>query len=205
MALDVQETSWRELDEIKLTPILGAALEVFSEESYHGATVRTIAARAGVTVPLLYYHHKNKQGLLIDLFLTAYANVEDRIARARAEADGDPLRDFSNLIEAIVIHTAGHVSFTRINSSLQYVDEAERQPIMETRRRIEKQIVETITRGAQEGLFDVPDARATARALAGLCNAIATWYQPGGDRSPQQIAADYVTLALRMVGYRSAA
>ena len=202
MTLDDSATPWRELGEIRLTPILGAALEVFSEESYHGATVRTIAARAGVTVPLLYYHHKNKQGLLIDLFLTAYANVEERIARARAEAAGDPLRDFSNLIEAIVIHTAGHVPFTQINSSLRYVEQSQRRPIIEIRQRIEQQIVETISHGTEAGLFRVDDQRATARALAGMCNAIATWYRPGGPKSPQQVAVDYVDFALRMVGYQ---
>lgn len=203
MALDSATTSWRELDEIRLTPILSAALQVFSADGYHGATVRTIAARAGVTVPLLYYHHKNKQGLLVDLFLTAYANVESRIERARAEAGGDPLRDFSNLIEAIVIHTAGHVPFTQINSSLRYVEDGERRPIIDIRQRIEQQIVDTISRGVAEGFFEVADPRATARALAGLCNAIATWYQPGGPRSPQQIAAEYVDFALRIVGHRA--
>lgn len=204
MTLHPTSSSWRELDEIRLTPILRAALEVFSTDGYHGATVRTIAAQAGVTVPLLYYHHKNKQGLLVDLFLTAYANVESRIERARAEADGDPLRDFSNLIEAIVIHTAGHVPFTQINNSLRYVEDAERRPIIDIRQRIEQQIADTISHGVAEGMFDVDDPRAAARALAGLCNAIATWYQPDGSRSPQQIAADYVDFALRIVGYRPA-
>lgn len=198
-------TDWRELGEIQLTPILGAALQVFSEQGYHGATVRAIASRAGVTVPLLYYHHKNKQGLLVDLFLTAYANVESRIKQARADADNDALCDFSNLIEAIVIHTAGHVPFTQINSSLRYVEKSEREPIIKIRQQIEQQIVETISRGVDAGLFVVEDPPAAARALAGLCNAIATWYRPGGPKAPQQIAVDYVAIALRIVGYQPVA
>lgn len=202
MTLGESTPSWRELGEIRLSPILSAALEVFSEDGYHGATVRSIAARAGVTVPLLYYHHENKQGLLIDLFRTAYDNVERRIARARAEADGDPVRDFSHLIEAIVIHTAGHVAFTQINSSLRYVEVTQRRPIIEIRNRVEEQIVETIVRGVHERLFTVERPRAAARALAGMCNSIATWYQPGGSRSPQEIAVEYVEFAQRIVGYR---
>jgi TetR/AcrR family transcriptional regulator len=43
--------------------ILAAALDMFSERSYDGATMREIAARAGVTQPLLNYHFKFKDAL----------------------------------------------------------------------------------------------------------------------------------------------
>ncbi|MEP3116215.1 helix-turn-helix domain-containing protein [Nisaea sp.] len=41
--------------------ILDAALEVFSERGYDGATVRQIAAKVGVSDPALYAHFKGKQ------------------------------------------------------------------------------------------------------------------------------------------------
>jgi AcrR family transcriptional regulator len=43
--------------------ILDAALEVFSEQSFEGATTREIATRAGVTQPLLNYHFSSKDEL----------------------------------------------------------------------------------------------------------------------------------------------
>ncbi|HEY8518318.1 MAG TPA: TetR/AcrR family transcriptional regulator [Candidatus Binatia bacterium] len=43
--------------------ILEAAIELFSERSYDGATLRDIAARAGVTQPLLNYHYRSKDDL----------------------------------------------------------------------------------------------------------------------------------------------
>ncbi|MFV0533048.1 MAG: TetR/AcrR family transcriptional regulator [Cumulibacter sp.] len=200
--VDDSSKSWRELEEIQLSPILDAALQVFSEESYHGATVRTIAARAGVTVPLLYYHHKNKQGLLVDLFLRAHANLEERVLGAVADADGDALGEFTNLVEAMVIHTAGHVPFTRINNSLRHIDEDARRPILKIRRRIQQYFVDAVSKGVDEGLFSVPDPRAAALALAGMGTAIATWYHDDGPKSPQEIAVDYAEFARRLVGYR---
>ena len=43
--------------------ILAAALDLFSELSFEGATTRAIAARAGVTQPLLNYHFSSKDEL----------------------------------------------------------------------------------------------------------------------------------------------
>src|SRR6476619_3486801 len=43
--------------------ILAAALDLFSERSFDGATLRDIAQRAGVTQPLLHYHYRSKDEL----------------------------------------------------------------------------------------------------------------------------------------------
>lgn len=43
--------------------ILAAALDLFSERSFDGAATREIAARAGVTQPLLNYHFSSKDEL----------------------------------------------------------------------------------------------------------------------------------------------
>src|SRR5579872_2931091 len=43
--------------------VLAAALDLFSEQSFDGATTREIAARAGVTQPLLNYHFSSKDEL----------------------------------------------------------------------------------------------------------------------------------------------
>lgn len=43
--------------------ILDAALELFSEKGFEGASIRDIASAAGVTVPNIYYYFKDKKGL----------------------------------------------------------------------------------------------------------------------------------------------
>lgn len=51
--------------------IIGAAIEVFGELGYNGATLATIARRAGVTVATVPYHFDDKRGLW-DATLTAF-------------------------------------------------------------------------------------------------------------------------------------
>lgn len=51
--------------------ILDAALEVFSERGFDGATVRQIAAKVGVSDPALYAHFKSKQEIFESLLRLA--------------------------------------------------------------------------------------------------------------------------------------
>ena len=55
--------------------IVAAAVELFSERSFEGATTRDIAARAGVTQPLLNYHFRSKE----ELWQAAVASLFDRL------------------------------------------------------------------------------------------------------------------------------
>src|SRR3546814_7343759 len=62
--------------------ILDAALDLFSERSFDGATTREIAQRAGVTQPLLNYHYRSKDDLwraaVDSLFVTLRQTMADR-------------------------------------------------------------------------------------------------------------------------------
>ncbi len=61
--------------------MLAAALELFSERSFDGATTREIAARAGVTQPLLNYHFSSKT----ELWLAAVDRLFRALGKALAE------------------------------------------------------------------------------------------------------------------------
>jgi AcrR family transcriptional regulator len=61
--------------------ILAAAVDLFSERSFDGATTREIAQRAGVTQPLLHYHYKSKD----DLWRAAVDSLFDLLRRVMTE------------------------------------------------------------------------------------------------------------------------
>jgi len=65
--------------------ILTAALDLFSERSFVGATTREIAARAGVTQPLLNYHFQSKDALWRAAVDTLFGDLTDALT---ARADG---------------------------------------------------------------------------------------------------------------------
>ncbi len=58
----------------KKEKILIAARRVFARKGYHPATIKEIAAEAGVAGGLLHYHFKNKEDLLIQAMISIYEN-----------------------------------------------------------------------------------------------------------------------------------
>jgi len=95
--------------------ILEAALEIFSERGFEGARTRDIAARAGVTLGLLQYHHGSKLDLwkaAVDLAFGELAGGLDGILGADEPADDrERLR---RLLRAHVAFVARNPEFIRI-------------------------------------------------------------------------------------------
>lgn len=77
--------------------ILGAALDVFSQEGFRGATIDRIAEVAGMSKPNLLYYFRSKDEI--------YRVVLDRMLEAwlkplrELDAVGDPMRELANYIE----------------------------------------------------------------------------------------------------------
>lgn len=68
-----------------------AALSVFDEKGFHQASIRDIAARAGCSLPTLYYHYGSKELLYEEVVCGTYRTISEQIADQIPE--GLPLRD----------------------------------------------------------------------------------------------------------------
>src|SRR5437588_6793871 len=65
--------------------MLRAAEEVFGERGYHGASMDEIAARAGITKPMLYSYFESKEGLFAACGEAAAELLTERIGHAAAQ------------------------------------------------------------------------------------------------------------------------
>jgi len=195
----VRTGSWREYDEPQLSAIQRGALEAFREQGYHGTSVRDIARRVGVTVPALYYHFENKQAIFVSLLETSMADFLWRVRAADEEASEDVRDRFCNVIESVVLgmtHRSSHI----LDAEMRYLEPSNRRHYAAMRKEVEDLLLEIIREGKTRGVFELSRPEDTARALLGMCQAVATWYTPTGPLSPQDVAARYVDIALRAVG-----
>jgi AcrR family transcriptional regulator len=62
--------------------IVKAAMEVFAQKGFAGASTREICAVAGVTKPVLYYHFRSKEHLYRELMIDSFGNYEKVLLRA---------------------------------------------------------------------------------------------------------------------------
>ena len=74
--------------------ILLAAIEVFADEGYEGASTRSLASRAGVNAPAIQYYFGSKEGLYRAVIAHIANLVEERLAplaqRITAALAGEP-------------------------------------------------------------------------------------------------------------------
>lgn len=78
--------------------VLDAAVELFTEHSYAGTSVRDIAERVGMTKASLYYHFASKEALLTALAEPVIGEL-DACARAAEAGGADPAELIRRLVD----------------------------------------------------------------------------------------------------------
>lgn len=195
----ISDGPWHEFAPVTLTPILAAALDAFNERGYNGAAVRDIAARVGVTVPTLYYHHGSKQGMLLDLLRTSMGDLVARSGAAVTEAGDHPLHRFVDLVDCTVRFMCHRQRLAWLDAEARYLDPDARTVYAVPRKQVELQLLGVLRDGIDAGVFEADHPVDTNRALLGTFQSIATWYRSDGELEPDEIAARHVAFALDAV------
>lgn len=90
--------------------ILRAALKVFSKKGYAGASMRNIAAEAGISVGGVYVYFRNKEELYLNL-LSERIDEKNRLVKSLIASVPSPTAALSEFIDL-------HFYYARMNRSL---------------------------------------------------------------------------------------
>ncbi len=190
---------WRDYPPLDLPAPLAGALEAFVALGYHGATVRDIAQRAGLSVPGVYHHWPTKQHLLVALLDRTMDDLLWRSREARAEGD-DPLGRFTRLIECLALYHTHRRELAFIGASeMRSLEEPARTRIVAARAEQQRMVDDEVREGCRRGVMGTPLPREAARAVVSLCTALPQWWSPSGPSSPEVVAQQYVGFALDLV------
>ena len=196
---------WRYFEPLELHAPLAAALELFVELGYHGASIRAISKRAGLSVPGLYHHYPSKQQLLARILDLTMADLLARSRGARAEGR-DPVERFSLLVECLALFHTHRRVLGFVGASETRSVEGDGRARLTTSRITQQQLVNEEIRAAVEMKeFQVPSVEEAGRAVTTLCTGLCQWFRPGGIHSAEQVAKEYVTFCLHLVGYQKSA
>ncbi|MFT4041581.1 MAG: TetR family transcriptional regulator [Gordonia sp. (in: high G+C Gram-positive bacteria)] len=202
-SVDSQPGEWRRFDDLGLHPVLAAAVEVFTETGYHGATMRLVAGAAGISVAGIYHHHRSKQHLLVALFDAMLNEVQWRTSAA-ARQGTDPASSFALMVEALALcHTQRRDLAFIATTEMRSLEQPDRTRIAGLRRRIQQQLDDVALTAVSTGAFTTSTPHSTGRAIATMCMALPHWFSPIGPHTGAEVAAEYATLALRMMGHSS--
>jgi AcrR family transcriptional regulator len=197
--------AWRTYtDEPDLTASLQAALEEFVTYGYHGTTVRSIAERAGLSVPGLYYHHRSKQELLATLLRDSNHDLMWRARAALASAADSPTARLIALVENFALYMAHRRTLAELTREIHSLDQPYRAAHIALRDELENMFRVELENGCATREFDTPDPREAVRAIFGMLRTIADWYRPGGPKDAETVAGEYTGFALRIAGASTA-
>jgi AcrR family transcriptional regulator len=176
-----------------------AACEVFAERGFHGASVRDIAQRAGVSMAALYHYYAGKQELLGAVLAEATETYFRMCRTALADAGDDPADRLAALVGATILFLVEH----RRQSVLLSAPAVEEAVAPERRREMaaagSRLFADVIEDGVARGTFRTPYPDNARRTVVAACNAIVQWYDPDGPISPDELIAQYVHVALTVV------
>jgi AcrR family transcriptional regulator len=174
--------------------VMHAAAAVFAEKGFHGASTQDIADRLEMQGSL-YYYFPSKEAALEAVCLFG---AGESLARLRQIVESDPA-----LPEKIrlVVHSQLHGLKTRCGSP-SGIRAAATLPARRTARtysplgREYRALLATLLREAQRrgDIAAEIDAELAARALIGLCDSVAPWFQQDASLDIDAIADQYTHL-----------
>ncbi|WP_327413432.1 TetR/AcrR family transcriptional regulator [Streptomyces sp. NBC_01233] len=184
--------------------LLDTAAEVFAAQGYNATTVRKIADAAGMLAGSLYYHFDSKESMLDEIlsaFLTELWQGYDTVLAA-----GLGPRE---TIEALVTESFREIDRHRAAVAI-YQKESRTlsaQPrfhyLSDSQQKFEKAWLGTLERGVSAKVFRADlDIRLTYRFVRDTVWVAASWYRPGGQHSPEEIARQYLSMVLDGIALR---
>lgn len=196
---------WREFEPLVYDPVLAAAIRVFMRTGYHGATMRMIAAEAGMSVAGVYHHYASKYALLVAGLDRTMAELRPRVEAAIREG-ADPIESFSNVVEALALFHTHYGELALIGASeMRSLQPPERARIAALRSEIQYLMDDQVRQAKRLGLLHAEDWHDAGRAVSTMCTSLPQWFKLGGPSDPETIAAEYARFALGMMQYDEAA
>ncbi len=196
-------SDWRDFSDDGLNPMLRAARDLLAQHGYHATSIRSIAKLAGLSVPGLYHHYESKQAILDALVSRGIAQMLAHTRAADHESDGTAIGRFNNVIDCLLrFHMFRRDEAFIASSEMRSMEPDVLRRHVAARDVQQGMITEIIKQGIAEGTFHCLYPKETSRAVSSLCVSVSSWYRPGGPMSIDTIAARYLDIARRAVGFR---
>jgi AcrR family transcriptional regulator len=183
--------------------ILDSAIVQFSRRGFHGASMRRLAAEAGITLSNVYNYFPTKSDILLGILRQAVTEQIEITSAAIAKSGGSVVDRFVAGVEAFVRYDVEHLDVCFVaNSELRYLDQQQRQEIVTLRDRQQGLYEDLVKEGIASGDFRTPFPTEVTTAMLTMFAGVTVWYRPDGPLTPEDVAQRYARYALGMVEAR---
>lgn len=181
--------------------ILHAALKLFAEYGFHGASIRDIAREVGINSATLYAHYPAKEHVLAELIRLGHEELRRRVVEAARVAGDEPAEQLAALVRAqVLVHTDYPLLALVANHELHALSPERAAPALALREEARRLLLAVLERGTAAGVFDIADVPLAGIAIGSLGMRVANWFGPDQPYTREQVADAFVGFALRLVG-----
>lgn len=184
--------------------LLEAALILFAERGFAGASIRDIGAEAGIKSASLYAHYASKEHILSELIFIAHRELHQHLKNALLDAGADPCDQVLALVHA---HVRAHTDFQMLsvvaNSEMHMLSDELRAESLFLRHESEALMVDVVRRGVAKGTFNVPDEKLAVAMIGAAGIRTAHWFDDDQESSANYVASTFGAYALRVLGVKS--
>jgi AcrR family transcriptional regulator len=161
-----------------LESVLQAAVEVFNERGYDGASMEDLSRRLGIAKSAIYHHVSGKEELLRLALDRALDGWSEAAERAR-ELDAPAIDRLEMLVRGTVAVLETQLPYVTLLLRVRGNTDIERAAL-DRRRSFDRLVASLVKEAERDGEVraDV-DPKVTARLLSGMINSAVEWYRPG--------------------------
>lgn len=183
------------------------ATELFREKGYGGTSMEDIAQALGILKGSLYYYMNSKEDLLFEIVSAVHEDVQRILDDSLGRSDLPPLERVALYVREQVVYNVRNVA--RISVYYREMDQLgpELRDQVRAHRRGQHAAVAAMLSEAQEGgeIASEVDIALASHSVFATVNWIYTWWRPGGEATPDQVATSCVDFVLGGIsGFASA-
>ena len=175
--------------------IIAEATQLFAEQGYHRTGIADIERAVGLGRGALYYHIGDKEALLYEVSLRAFADIDlftDALLSEPLAAEEQMRRLITRLLEVVATRLTSVEVFYR---EYPWLTGERRRELYTRRDRFEMGWSEIFDHGEADGTF-APTTPLVRRGLLGMITATHLWFRPGQSVSANELADEYTSTIL---------
>jgi AcrR family transcriptional regulator len=157
--------------------VLRAAVEVFNERGYDGASMEDLSRRLGIAKSGIYHHVSGKEELLRMALDRALDGLWEAAEHAQS-LDSPAIEQLEALVRGAVAVLESRLPYVTLLLRVRGNTEVERAAL-DRRRLFDALVASLVAEAERDGDIRADiDPRLTARLLFGTVNSLVEWYRP---------------------------
>jgi AcrR family transcriptional regulator len=180
--------------------IIEEATRLFADRGFAGTSLQDIAEASGLTRPALYHYFGSKDDLLFRLVSELAEGPAEQLEQILVRTETSASERLRQMAFAVAFQQASHPArFRLMVRSENELPEKLSTAYAQARRRVLHAFSSVIREGVSTGELRPVDPRTAALGIIGLCNWVAWWHHPEGERAETAVAESLAEMAVASV------